>query len=455
MRMDRRWFPARACKRDDVSGTWPCTRWADERRRSAAQAGDHELREDGRSDRQQARAVAGAGQLRHAVFRLRHHRAQLLRHRRDRRRRARARARRSQHRAGAARRRAADVRGHDRDPGPRRVRASAAQPRDRLLRPGAHRHDAGAVARRCARPSCGRASRCGPSACAPDGKVQSRSATVASIDPVAFPLSRTLQFRDANLETIALVNGPSRLRRRARQQERRGGRELGELRLRSRVATIVQENRGIPAELLIEMLAAGARRPRAAFAGGGAAAGAARERSQARLDRTRGCSAWSSTARSAGRCSACSAWSAARRPTQLLRSGDLILDIDGVVVNRFREVERAVQKSSVRLTVLRAGKEQVGRCADGRARRPRSRPHRRVGGRSAAETASRAVGPARHRAGRRVRRVLLVRLAGDALSAVGRPTHRRGRRSADRRIWTRSSRPSPAARTARRCACGR
>jgi pro-apoptotic serine protease NMA111 len=44
---------------------------------------------------------------------------------------------------------------------------------------------------------------------------------------------------------------------------------------------------------------------------------------------------------------------------QLLKSGDLILDVDGVVVNRFREVERAVQKSSVRLTVLRAGKEQV------------------------------------------------------------------------------------------------
>ena len=32
---------------------------------------------------------------------------------------------------------------------------------------------------------------------------------VASIDPVAFPLSRTLRFRDTNLETISLVNGPS------------------------------------------------------------------------------------------------------------------------------------------------------------------------------------------------------------------------------------------------------
>src|SRR5690606_4613889 len=35
-----------------------------------------------------------------------------------------------------------------------------------------------------------------------DGKVQSRAATVASIDPVAFPLSRTLQFRDSQLETV-------------------------------------------------------------------------------------------------------------------------------------------------------------------------------------------------------------------------------------------------------------
>jgi S1-C subfamily serine protease len=45
--------------------------------------------------------------------------------------------------------------------------------------------------------------------------------------------------------------------------------------------------------------------------------------------------------------------------SQLLRSGDLILDIDGAVVNRFREVERAVQKPQVRVTVLRDGTEQT------------------------------------------------------------------------------------------------
>jgi S1-C subfamily serine protease len=43
----------------------------------------------------------------------------------------------------------------------------------------------------------------------PDHRVVSQQATVASIGPVAFPLSRTLQFRDANLEVIDLVNGPA------------------------------------------------------------------------------------------------------------------------------------------------------------------------------------------------------------------------------------------------------
>jgi S1-C subfamily serine protease len=43
----------------------------------------------------------------------------------------------------------------------------------------------------------------------------------------------------------------------------------------------------------------------------------------------------------------------------MLRSGDLILDIDGVAVNRFREVERAVQKPQVRVTIWRDGAQQT------------------------------------------------------------------------------------------------
>ena len=253
MRMDRRWFPARSCKRDDASGTWPCTRWAERRRDAAAQARDHELREDGRSDRQQARAVARAGQLRHAVFGLRHHRAQLLRHGRDRRCRARPGRRRSQHRAVAARRRAPDVRGHDRDPGPRRVHASAAQPRGRLLRPGADRRDAGArrdAARRGAaarRAGVGgrharRTARCSRARRPSRRSIRSPSRCRARCSS-ATPISRRSRWSTARATTTACSsnkNGEVVASWASFAYE--SGRE------------IAQENRGIPAELLIEML---------------------------------------------------------------------------------------------------------------------------------------------------------------------------------------------------------
>ena len=191
-----------------------------------------------------------------------------------------------------------------------------------------------------------------------DGKVQSRSTTVASVDPVAFPLSRTLQFREANLETISLVNGPSDY---DGVLVNKNGEVVASWASFAYEAgrDIAQENRGIPAELLLEMLPLVRDGARAAFARSGAAAGAARERAQARPAGSRGCSAWNSTAPSAARCSASQRLVGGSPATKLLRSGDLILDIDGAVVNRFREVERAVQKPSVRVTVLRDGAEQA------------------------------------------------------------------------------------------------
>src|SRR6202043_1692817 len=43
----------------------------------------------------------------------------------------------------------------------------------------------------------------------------------------------------------------------------------------------------------------------------------------------------------------------------LLEPGDLLLAIDGKVVNRFREVERAVQSPTVSVTVWRSGAEKT------------------------------------------------------------------------------------------------
>lgn len=190
-----------------------------------------------------------------------------------------------------------------------------------------------------------------------DGKVQSRVATVASVDPVSFPLSRTLQFRESNLETIELINGPS-------DYDGVLANKNGEV-----IATwasfayeagreIAQENRGIPAELITEMLPlvrdghtlhslevellpvplAGARKLGLPDSWIKRLELHSPERRQAL-----------SIARIVGGSPA----------STVLRSGDLILDIDGAVVNRFREVERAVQKPQVRVTVLRDGAEQT------------------------------------------------------------------------------------------------
>jgi S1-C subfamily serine protease len=188
-----------------------------------------------------------------------------------------------------------------------------------------------------------------------DGKVQSRASNVASVDPVAFPLSRTLQFRDSNLETIALVNGPGDY---DGVLTNKNGEVLATWASFAYEAgrEMAQENRGVPAELIAEMLTvvrdgrvlrsletellpiplAGARKLELSDAWVAKFEAHSPDRRQAL-----------SVARLVGGSPA----------SNLLRSGDLILDIDGAIVNRFREVERAVQKPAVKVTVWRDGQE--------------------------------------------------------------------------------------------------
>jgi S1-C subfamily serine protease len=191
----------------------------------------------------------------------------------------------------------------------------------------------------------------------PDGKVQSRSAIVASVDPVAFPLSRTLQFRDANLETISLVNGPTDYDGVLTNKNGEVLASWASFAYESGRET-TQENRGIPADLLAETVPlardgrdlysleselqpiplAGARKL-------GLTDAWIQKMEQHSPDRRQ----ILSVARLVGGTPA----------STLLQSGDLILDIDGKIVNRFREVERAVQKPSVHLTLWRDGAERA------------------------------------------------------------------------------------------------
>jgi pro-apoptotic serine protease NMA111 len=188
-----------------------------------------------------------------------------------------------------------------------------------------------------------------------DGKIQSRSATVASIEPVVFPPSRTLQYRDSNLETVSLVNGPA-------DYDGVLVNKRGEV-LASWASFAFdsgrdteQQNRGVPADLLVELLSlVRDERPLYSLETEFVPVPLASAR-QLGLDED-----WihKMELHSPGRRQVLSVTRlvGGSPAGKVLRSGDVVLAIDGELVNRFREVERAVQKEKVRVTLLREGKE--------------------------------------------------------------------------------------------------
>ena len=188
-----------------------------------------------------------------------------------------------------------------------------------------------------------------------DHKLVSQATEVASIDAVVFPLSRTFRFRDANLETISVVNAPNGIDGVLVDEKGRvvslwssfafqGGGELS------------QVNKGVPAELVEEMVAL------------------VREQQAIRSLETE----FSLIPLSAGRkLGLPEEWvtrlerhdpqrrqvlkvvrTVAGSPaSQHLRPGDLLLAVDGKVVNNFREVEQAMQTEIVSASVWRDSEE--------------------------------------------------------------------------------------------------
>ena len=281
------------------------------------------------------------------------------------------------------------------------------------------------------RSSCSRASRCGRSACAATAKCnRARRRSRRSIRS-AFPLSRTLQFRDANLETIALVNGPSDYDGVLVEQERRSGRDAG---------------RASPTKR-----AARSRRRIAAFRPSCWSRCCRWCATAARCIRSkRSCSRCRSRARASSACPT----TGSQRLEQHSPERRQVLSVARLVGGSPADAAAALGRSDPRhrrrrresLPRSRARRAEAVGARDGAARRQASRsskcrPSRSAAAISIASSCGRAqccrsriarLSAQRGiRAGRRVRRVLLVRLAGDALSAVGGPPHRRGRRSAD------------------------
>jgi pro-apoptotic serine protease NMA111 len=189
----------------------------------------------------------------------------------------------------------------------------------------------------------------------PDQRVVTQEARVAAVDPVQFAPSRTLGFRDSNVEVVTLVNGPAEFDGMIADADGAvtalwssfafdNGREL------------TQANFGVPAELVQDALAH------------------ARDGTPLRSLEVELAVVPLAAARRLGLpdswIAALAAHSPARRQVLsvsrvvagspaagVLQPGDLLLALDGTVVNRFREAERAAQKPVVALTVWRAGAE--------------------------------------------------------------------------------------------------
>jgi S1-C subfamily serine protease len=191
-----------------------------------------------------------------------------------------------------------------------------------------------------------------------DSQMRSRSTQIAGIESLELPLSRTMRFRDSNIETIQLVNPPNEF---DGVLTDKNGSVLGTW---SSFAyengrEIAQDTRGVPIELVADMID----RVRT-------------NRPLHSLDAELGVLPLAS-ARQIGLSDAWTQRLAQHTPTrrqaltlvrlaggsdaaERLQQGDLLLAIDDAVVTRFREVERAAaDKDHVKVTVWRGSSEQT------------------------------------------------------------------------------------------------
>lgn len=191
-----------------------------------------------------------------------------------------------------------------------------------------------------------------------DNELRSRSTQIANIDPLQLPLSRTMRFRESNLEVAELVNPP-------RDYDGVLLDDSGEVvGLWSSFAyesgrDLVQENRGVPIELVADMIDR-VRNDRplhslevefAALPLAGARDFGVSDEWLTRLVQH------SPSQRQALTIVRIVGGSPAER---VLQQGDIVLAIDGKVVTRFREVERAVaDKPRVQVTVWRGQELQT------------------------------------------------------------------------------------------------
>lgn len=184
-----------------------------------------------------------------------------------------------------------------------------------------------------------------------DNKPVYQASELASIEPVNLPLSRTMRFREANLDTLDLINGPENIdgvivdsKGAVIAKWSSFAFELG--------GELHQENRGIPSEMLVEA------RDLARDAGLLHSIEVEWRQLPLSLARNLGLDAeWVKRLKvhdpERRQILSVVRTVAGSPAAQKLQTGDLLLSIDGTPATRFREVERAVQRDAVDLQVLR------------------------------------------------------------------------------------------------------
>jgi len=189
----------------------------------------------------------------------------------------------------------------------------------------------------------------------PDHSLYSQSSAVAAVEAANFPLSRTLRFRESNMEGITLVNGPDDFDGVIVDRQGRVAAQWATFASQSG-REVRQINMGIPGELVADMVDR--------LRDGIPLYSLEVEWSYMPLASARKFGlpeSWVEIYEShnPGRRQVLSVASAvAGSPAaDFFRAGDILLSMDGEPLNTFREVELGAQRPEVAITVLRDGQE--------------------------------------------------------------------------------------------------
>jgi S1-C subfamily serine protease len=192
----------------------------------------------------------------------------------------------------------------------------------------------------------------------PDFRTMSQSSEVANVSAAAFPLSRTLRFRETNLDIVTLENGPSDFDGTLVDLQ---GRVLGMWASFAYQSgrDLTQVNLGVPADVIIDMVdKLRAKEPLRSLEVEWAQMPLATARKVDLSDEwVKRYEAHNPAKREVLTVATTVADSPA---SEFFRAGDILLSIDGQLANTFRQAERASQRPTVEVTVSRDGREVTG-----------------------------------------------------------------------------------------------